>query len=251
MNNREAMKLALEALEGIHVGNMTPMAEENWNKALTALRQALAQGEQDCESTSIETISNAIDYLYSTGGEAKNIANQAHTALKQLQVNLRDQTALHLLYKGDYEDLLAQPVQEPILTEKDGSPCPEFWDWLPKAYNFEGLGEFTKYNMEVAFLAGKNTLLAQPEQEQSKPQQRNSIMDNQEAIEVTKIYWDGDRLMAVPAARPSKREWVSLTDEQIRDALENEFIGETGNRNLQDDIRVARAALAKYKEGDQ
>lgn len=33
--------------------------------------------------------------------------------------------------------------------------CPEFWDWLPKAYNFAGNGVFTKYNMEVAFLAGK------------------------------------------------------------------------------------------------
>lgn len=53
-----------------------------------------------------------------------------------------------------------EPEQEP---NKDGSPCPEFWDWLPKAYNFEGDGNFTKYNMEVAFLAGKQS--AQPEQE--------------------------------------------------------------------------------------
>lgn len=44
---RKAAKMALEALQGIHVGNMTPMAEENWNKALTALRQALAQPEQE------------------------------------------------------------------------------------------------------------------------------------------------------------------------------------------------------------
>lgn len=44
---REAAQMALEALEGIHVGNMTPMAEENWNKALTALRQALAQPEPE------------------------------------------------------------------------------------------------------------------------------------------------------------------------------------------------------------
>jgi len=34
---------------------------------------------------------------------------------------------------------------------------------LPKAYNFEGDGNFTKYNMEVAFLAGKQA--TQPEQE--------------------------------------------------------------------------------------
>lgn len=41
--------------------------------------------------------------------------------------------------------------------EKHGSPCPELWDWLPKSYNFDGNGSFTKYNMEVAFLAGKNS----------------------------------------------------------------------------------------------
>lgn len=56
---------------------------------------------------------------------------------------------------------LARPEQEP---NKDGSPCPEFWDWLPKAYNFDGNGAFTKYNMEVAFLAGKQT--SQPAQQE-------------------------------------------------------------------------------------
>jgi len=39
----KALKLALEALEGIHPSNMTPMAEEYWNKAITALREALAE----------------------------------------------------------------------------------------------------------------------------------------------------------------------------------------------------------------
>jgi hypothetical protein len=42
MSKDEALKLALEALEGIHPGNMTPMAEEYWNKAITAIKQALA-----------------------------------------------------------------------------------------------------------------------------------------------------------------------------------------------------------------
>jgi hypothetical protein len=42
----EAMKQALEALEEIHHGNMTPMAETNWNKAITALRQAIEQAEK-------------------------------------------------------------------------------------------------------------------------------------------------------------------------------------------------------------
>jgi hypothetical protein len=50
------------------------------------------------------------------------------------------------------KNLIKAPMQEPV--DKKGSPCPEFWDWLSKAYNFEGIGNFTKYNMEVAFLAG-------------------------------------------------------------------------------------------------
>jgi hypothetical protein len=45
----EALKLALEALEGIHPGNMTPMAEEYWNKAITAIKQALAAPVQEPE----------------------------------------------------------------------------------------------------------------------------------------------------------------------------------------------------------
>ena len=40
---QEALRLALDALEEIHPGNMTPMAEGNWNKAITAIKEALAQ----------------------------------------------------------------------------------------------------------------------------------------------------------------------------------------------------------------
>jgi hypothetical protein len=46
--------LALEALEGIHPGNMTPMAEEYWNKAITAIKQARSAPVQD--STCNETL---------------------------------------------------------------------------------------------------------------------------------------------------------------------------------------------------
>jgi hypothetical protein len=37
------MQQALDALVEIHPGNMTPMAEESWNKAIEALRARLAQ----------------------------------------------------------------------------------------------------------------------------------------------------------------------------------------------------------------
>ena len=39
----EALKLAEKLLDEIHRGNMTPMAEESWNKALAAIREALAE----------------------------------------------------------------------------------------------------------------------------------------------------------------------------------------------------------------
>lgn len=47
MTKDKALKLALEALEGIHPGNMTPMAEEYWNKAINAIKQALAAPESE------------------------------------------------------------------------------------------------------------------------------------------------------------------------------------------------------------
>ena len=40
---RDAAQQALEALVQIHPGNMTPMAEQAWNKAISALRAALAE----------------------------------------------------------------------------------------------------------------------------------------------------------------------------------------------------------------
>jgi hypothetical protein len=42
----EVLKMALKALEEIHPGNMTPMAEEAWNKAITAIRKALAEQQE-------------------------------------------------------------------------------------------------------------------------------------------------------------------------------------------------------------
>jgi hypothetical protein len=49
MTDKKTLKLALEALEGIHPGNMTPMAEEYWNKAINAIKQALAAQQEPFE----------------------------------------------------------------------------------------------------------------------------------------------------------------------------------------------------------
>ena len=73
-----------------------------------------------------------------------------------------------------------------------------------------------------------------------------SSSDEKHAID----YWPGDvddlpigtQLYAHPQAREP------LTDEEIRDALEAEFLHSDGKRNWHDDLRVARAIEAKLRE---
>lgn len=45
----QAARQALDTLEAIHHGNMTPMAENAWKAAITALREALEQCAQNTE----------------------------------------------------------------------------------------------------------------------------------------------------------------------------------------------------------
>jgi len=104
--SREIMQQALDALK-YHTEHTYPF--HLTNVAIEALQKALAQPEQE----PIQAIADVIDYLYSIGAD-NDMANRAYFALKQLQINLRDQTALHLLYKGDYEDLLAKPQKESV-----------------------------------------------------------------------------------------------------------------------------------------
>lgn len=49
-------------------------------------------------------------------------------------------------------------------------------------------------------------------------------------------------LAALQSAQPAE-----VSDAEIRDALEAEFLGEPGKRNLEDDLRVARASLARLR----
>lgn len=46
-DTRSAIATAIESLQDIHPGNMTPMAEEAWNNAIAVLREALAQPDPE------------------------------------------------------------------------------------------------------------------------------------------------------------------------------------------------------------
>lgn len=163
----------------------------------------------------------------------------------------------HKWYWKGFNDAKAQPEQEP---NKDGSPCPEFWDWLPKAYNFDGNGAFTKYNMEVAFLAGKQA--AQPEQE---PTCKQSLQVEQEPIgKIVDCDFVGNSIArferhlpfgtllytSPPAQRPSRSDIKPLTNQAIKLHI---FEHTKLNPNLRDDqeligyiVKAARAIEAAH-----
>ena len=114
--------------------------------------------------------------------------------------------------------------------EKDGSPCPEFWDWLPKAYrngDVDDLPKFTKYNMEVAFLAGKQSAVLEAKDEPVGWAEHGVInwLADKQFNHTSFLY-----------ATPSQRTWVALTDEEISDCME---------MSIQ---KTCRAIEAKLKE---
>jgi len=164
MTEREALKLALEALKyplnQSHENFNVDMAELLAHRAITAIKKALAQPEQEPVAwmgIDIEGNPNKFRLNFFSG-------------------------AIPLFTTPEDKSLIAT-------NEKKGSPCPEFWGWLPKAYNFEGDGAFTKYNMEVAFLAGKQSVATND--------------TSQERVDET----------------AKQRHWVGLTDEEIDQGL--------------------------------
>jgi hypothetical protein len=126
MTKDEALKLALEALEGIHPGNMTPMAEEYWNKAITAIKQALAASVQ--EPFCFVYVENGEEYfapknayvpdnaqpLYTTPPAAPDLQAELDATNRQVEI-LSD--ALAESRRG-----VAAPVQEPVAWVCFGAP---------------------------------------------------------------------------------------------------------------------------------
>ena len=134
----------------------------------------------------------------------------------------------------ELKERLLQVELEP--KDKIGSPCKEFWGWLPKAYRDGDKGnepKFTKYHMEVAYLAGK----------QSQPKH--------EPVAFFYLDADGEERFAHPEgyypsyakplyAAPPQRPWQCLTDEEIHSAE-----GYEEDRKL---YRFARAIEQALKE---
>jgi hypothetical protein len=79
----EALKLALEALEEIHPGNMTPMAEGNWSKAIIAIREALA--EQPAQQEPVREMPSNTRYAVAVEGHALTYWDNVHDAITNAQ----------------------------------------------------------------------------------------------------------------------------------------------------------------------
>jgi hypothetical protein len=151
-------------------------------------------------------------------------------------------------------NLLRNRLADP---DRSGSPCPEFWDWLPRAYRDGDLGteaKFTKYNMEVAFFAGKHGAQA------TTPQQQDPVAwmtTDQTLVERGYNRFSHTRSeqwnIPVYAGKPTKGQAVRkcLTDEDIHGVLaelQNEVYSYTRPPTIDTRILFARAIEKKLWE---
>ena len=159
----KAARQALEALEQIKQETFHPAKVFTHNPAITALRRALQERsfvEQPAQQVGINGLTESeTDATASVMGLVSKTAQQEPVAWMGTDVEGNPNKFRLNFFSGAIPLFTMSEDRSLIATnEKNGSPCPEFWDWLPKAYNFEGVGIFTKYNMEVAFLAGKQSV---------------------------------------------------------------------------------------------
>jgi len=138
----------------------------------------------------LEALENASNAIESWGSYASEYFQDKHDL--QTDINNTQQAITAIKASLEAKD------------EKDGSPCPKFWDWLPKAYrngDADDLPKFTKYNMEVAFLAGKQSVALEAKDEPVA--WAEEIIDDLDSLynsEMIKENDSGDALIRLDAA---------------------------------------------------
>ena len=75
---REAAQMALDALEQIHRDNMTTIAEENWSKAIEALRAALATEQEPPCKTGSQCVGNKCERCAVQEREWQGLTDKEH-----------------------------------------------------------------------------------------------------------------------------------------------------------------------------
>ncbi len=139
------------------------------------------------------------------------------------------------------------------LEAKNEKPCPEFWDWLPKAYRHGDVGDeprFTKYNMEVAFLAGKQSAALKAKDEPVAWRDAAIRLGEELSSVGPNGYYDMDAkewldwtMEQNPRGKHSlpQRTWVGLTYEEAKEIY-------TCIHGYDSSKRIAEAIEAKLKE---
>ena len=225
----EALKLALEALEGFEPNTVIGRdAELLCHAAITAIREALADSALDRMAENAREI--GLDYgpIVERVEDSIGMGNGAWDRVEPKE-----------LAKAFHEALAEQPAQQQEPLDKNGSPCSEFWDWLPKAYNFEGAGNFTKYNMEVAFLAGKQSASAQ---EPVAWADINALTEQFNSVNCGTAYrLPGEGRQPLYTSPQPSKPWVGLSTDEIYD-MYNE------PRSDAEMVEFARAIEAKLRE---
>ena len=152
MNLREAAQQALEILEEIHPGNMTPLAEGAWSTAITALRAALAETAMqrltdDGADRDVEAMTDVQQEIEKTHTSVDN----EYTPVKPVAWRTKNATPPggYVVFQqypsavanlgGEIEPLYTAPPKRKPLT----APQIHELDW-PDGVAFEDILEFTR-----------------------------------------------------------------------------------------------------------
>jgi hypothetical protein len=234
---KEALRIALEALEGFYEYGYD---RRECYEHITAIKAALEAKDEPASWKLVpieptDQMLKAMDECSTEGYDERLYAGHAasvymaavNVAPSPSQQHAEDLAKLGWQYfecpACGSEGAKAFPKSE-AKDEKHGSPCPEFWDWLPKSYrngDADDLPKFTKYNMEVAFLAGKQSVALE-----AKDEPWEKFCDSN-------CVWTDHH----PDCKLAQRTWAGLTDEDIGMCLD------AGNGSMSKIISFIEAKL--------
>ena len=210
---QEALKLALEALENAEYGDYD---KKELNKAITAIKEALAQPEQDNTYTYASSLATAIWQKHYIKDSPK---------WKPLDTIDGVLTQIDNMTCGLVREKPAQPEQEPVA-----------WQWLDTAH-------FRKKLPKDAGDGVWNPLYAAPQRtERPVDCERCNRLEEQAYDLVGKL-----RVANIKLSMQPQRTWVGLTDEDCEEVERWVEFKEEGSGRIPMQ-KLARYIEAKLKE---
>jgi hypothetical protein len=237
----EIMKLALEALEGIHPGNMTPMAEDAWNKSITALRQAIEQAEQAQPEFTTHAVENAYDWSEWVCPDPKGYL------MKCCDCGLVHEVEFKVVrYKSEAEREDCEPVDDPNVQAVFRMRRSEQWSPVDTAHRAGGLPmEQAEQVQPCRYPNCDYPCMDLPDCKDNEQAQPVAIALNTGTKQGVKWLRNVEHGLPLYTA-PPPRQPEQLTDEDLRQLADKHLFYQPEGYEVSGVFAFARAAIAKH-----